>query len=155
MSFNLNAGKELITFLVGRWKRSMERREFGNDFSLLGYNNTLIEISIVDSEYTAEPGTFFLKWSFDDAPALSMHVIPESDLSATLRFVSNENSSFGSYIADLNIIKLHFESTHSATDIIYSIKNYDLMSVCIIDVAKNAEFNEIDSGIQTGNMCRL
>mmetsp|Transcript_19725 Transcript_19725/g.19832 ORF Transcript_19725/g.19832 Transcript_19725/m.19832 type:complete len:154 (+) Transcript_19725:186-647(+) len=145
---------ELSKLLVGKWKMHLDSRDIKSEFVFNSSSNSLINIENATEE-TAEPDTIFLNWKYEySSSELLIHVIPESDMYATLRAVSNNDFQYGNYNGEILCLTMYFHSTKQSILTSYTILNNDILGVCIIEHLKD-ENNEMISTVKVGHMHRI
>jgi|TARA_B110000208_G_C11597009_1_gene368528 hypothetical protein len=149
---------DLITYLQGTWKRSLEWRHFGGGYQHLRTSNTIISIE----EHVQEEGDIdesrLMKWCFgsslgpevnDMAFGYLMKFIP--DTRGT--FMDWEHSGVrchGHFDPTTGVATLNFNLKDSTVTATYRLMDENTMAVALIEVGQT-----LVPTIQYGNMYRV
>lgn len=151
---------DLITYLQGTWKRSLEWRHFGGGYQHLRTSNTIISIEehIQDETNNTIDESRLMKWSFGSSLGPELN---DMCFGYLMKFIPDRRGTFMEWEHSGVRCHGHFDPTTSVTTLNFNLKdstvtaNYRLMdentmAVALIEVGQN-----LVPTIQYGNMYRV
>lgn len=142
-------------YLIGKWKRNLEWREFGGSFEQLRTSNNVIVIE-EEKNVLSQPDSRFLNWKFgktleiqDLKIGLCMELIKDED-GTNMEWNYSDCLCHGWYQNSISLATLHFKLKNGSITASYRVVDADTMNVCIIECD-----NSNIPTIQYGYMSRL
>ena len=170
---------DIISYLQGFWKRSLEWRHFGGGYQHLGTSNTIIAIeesdptngnsagasagpdqarAAVPSRRKSIDESRFMKWSFGGTMGPSQNDMTEGYI---MKFIPDPSGTYmewehsgmrcyGNFDPGTSVITLNFNLENSKVTATYHPMDANTMAVCLIEVGSG-----LAPTLQYGNMYRV